>query len=69
MPWHHNLSGDNEGSIGSGPAKPAKDENPTFHIEGISTKIKALVADLCKHCATEKGSSFAEILSDLADFN
>jgi SWI/SNF-related matrix-associated actin-dependent regulator of chromatin subfamily A3 len=54
MPWHHNLSGDNEGSIGSGPAKPAKDENPTFHIEGMSTKIKALVADLCKHYATEK---------------
>ena len=41
----------------SAPVTPAVDSDVAFTIESMSTKIKALVADLYKHNTTEKRSS------------
>jgi SWI/SNF-related matrix-associated actin-dependent regulator of chromatin subfamily A3 len=49
----------------SAPATPAVDSDVAFTIESMSTKIKALVADLCKHNTTEKRSSSASTFSYL----
>ena len=54
MAWYHNLSGENERFIRSGPAVPAKEENLAFCVENMLTKIKALIADLYKRCTSEK---------------
>lgn len=47
----------------SGPAKPAEDDEMTSPVESMSTKIKALMADLVKHHATEKRFTSYETLS------
>lgn len=48
----------------SGPATPAEDDR-TLTIELMSTKIKAVVADLSKHQTTEKRFSFPSVLDQL----
>jgi SWI/SNF-related matrix-associated actin-dependent regulator of chromatin subfamily A3 len=49
----------------SAPAILAVDSDVTFTIESMSTKIKALVADLYKHNTTEKRSLSASTFSYL----
>ena len=46
-----------DSSENSAPATPVVDCDAAFTIESMSTKIKALVADLYKHNTTEKRSS------------
>jgi SWI/SNF-related matrix-associated actin-dependent regulator of chromatin subfamily A3 len=42
------------GYTNSGPSTPGKNGNDGLRIEYMSTKIKALIADISNHCATEK---------------
>ncbi|KAH8590621.1 SNF2 family N-terminal domain-containing protein [Bisporella sp. PMI_857] len=48
-----------DSSESSGPATPGEDDDGAPSIESMSTKIKALTADLSKHHATEKSVVFS----------
>jgi len=56
MPWLQSVPVENAVSAGSRSATPAKDCNEASRIDCMSTKIKALVADIFKYSATEKRS-------------
>jgi SWI/SNF-related matrix-associated actin-dependent regulator of chromatin subfamily A3 len=54
-PWTYGVqSQSSESHVSPGPATPSEDQDTTPSIDQMSTKIKALVADLFKHNATEK---------------
>lgn len=46
----------------SAPSKPVPDSDVAFTLEFMSTKIRALMADICKHSTTEKRFSSLYIL-------